>query len=117
MNVPRVIRLVEANPELGHGEEVTISLRARSWENASDAMLHTHEWQPLGYSLIAARISRRGKKGGRRCELHLVLRHTDDRIPSVSRGEWAEILVDEAQLAEGIPVHPSWKGLTRDELS
>ena len=100
--IPKVIRRIPANSDMGHGEEVTISFRAKSWEDASRAMLHTHKWQPEGYSLIAAKISRRGKKGGKRCELNIVLRHTNRNVDPVDHGGWPDVLFDEARISQGL---------------
>lgn len=82
-----------------HQDEVTVSIDARNWEAASQAMLHCHEFQPDGYTLLAAKIVRRGKKGGRRCQLQIVLRHTNRAHPPITQAEADDLFSTEASLA------------------
>ena len=81
--------------------EVTISMDARSWEDASDAMMYCYNNRPEGYRLFAAKIVRRGMKGGRRCQLHLVLRRIDFSMPSVAATDWEEVMEPEAAISSG----------------
>ena len=94
--MPRMIR--------GRNEdEITVSINARNWAAASAAILHCHEFQPEGYSLIAAKIVRRGSKGGQRCQLHLVLRHTNRAHPQITQAEADGLFATETTLAAAVP--------------
>jgi hypothetical protein len=79
--------------------ESTVSIDARNWAYAAAAMLQCHEFQPDGYTLIAAKIVRRGKKGGQRCQLHLVLRHTNLGYPEITQAEVGDLFFSEASIA------------------
>ena len=41
-------------------DELTVSLDARNWESAANALLNCKRNQPDGYTMIAAKIVRRG---------------------------------------------------------
>lgn len=98
----RVASCKPADPQKGHGEEVTISIDASNWENACRAIVQANEINPAGYSLMEAKIIKRGNKGGRRCQLHLVMRHTDRRINAVCNGDWPDVMFVEGRIASGL---------------
>jgi hypothetical protein len=67
--------------------EFTASIDARSWHSACTAIVSAHESNIVeGHKLIAAKIVRRGAKGGRRCQLQLIYRHTDKAFQTLSPG-------------------------------
>ena len=80
-------------------DEITVSLDARNWESATNALLNCKRNQPDGYTLIAAKIVRRGTKGGKRCQLHLVLRHTNLAHPPITQEEAGDLFSTEIRLA------------------
>ena len=82
-------------------DEITVSIDSKNWQNATTALLHCHEEQPEGYTLIAAKIVRRGSKGGRRCQLQLVLRHTNPMHRPIESSEVNALFSKELNLARG----------------
>ena len=64
--------------------EITVSIAARNWEAAAAAMLHCRRNQPDGHTMIAGKIVRRGAKGGQRCQLQIILRHTNPSWPTIT---------------------------------
>jgi len=91
--------MIKVLPSNRRDDELTVSLDARGWTPASLAMLHCKKNQPDGYTLIAAKIVRRGKKGGQRCQLHLVLRHTNQAHPPITQSEAGDLFYKEIELA------------------
>ena len=83
-------------------DEITVSLNSRNWSAASKAMLHCHKFQPDGYTLLAAKIVRRGARGGQRCQLHLVLRHTNRAHPTITQEEAGDLFSTEFGLARDV---------------
>lgn len=86
-------------------EGFTVSIDAKTWGSAACAMIVCHDADRQiaiveGHKLIAAKVVRRGKKGGQRCQLHLVFRHTDKNTDPVRRSEEAERLANEIFSAE-----------------
>ena len=79
--------------------ESTVSIDARSWEGACDALLNSRQFHPDGHTLIAAKIVRRGAKGGRRCQLHLIFRWTNHDFQPLDKTDLAELFAKEINLA------------------
>ncbi len=87
-----------------HGQDgITVSIDAKSWEAASRALLFCHDNQPEGYTLLGAQIVRRGKKGGRRCQVRFILRHSNERFPRITEEEAGSIFEREEAIALSTP--------------
>ena len=87
-----------------HGQDgITVSIDAKSWEAASEAILFCHDNQPEGYQLIGAQIVRRGRNGGRRCQVRFILRHSNQRSPRITQVEAKLIFERESEIASTPP--------------
>ena len=80
-------------------DEVSVSINAKNWDSAARALLHCYGHQPDGYQLITARISRRGARGGQRCQLLLVLRHSNLAHPAITEDEADDLFQAENTIA------------------
>ena len=90
-----VIKIIDRRGE----DDLTASINAVSWEGATSALLNAYRFQPDGYTLIAAKIVRRGSRGGKRCQVRLTFRRTNQRSPVITDAEAGDLFATELRLA------------------